>query len=115
VDNEVLEFLKEFKLEVNKKFEAMDEKLEAMDDKFEQRFTNLETQIAENTQILKALEHEPEVNKAEHDKLQNDIIHIQSDLARVIEVVDFIKKDLSRVEKETANNWADIARLKAVK
>ena len=37
MDKEILEFLKEFKLEVN------------------QRFDNIETQISENTQILKAL------------------------------------------------------------
>lgn len=67
------------------------------------------TQILnEHTQILRALEHSAEVNKAEHDKLSNDIAKIQGD-------VTGIKKDLSQVEMVTANNWADIAKLKAVK
>lgn len=47
--------------------------------------------------------------------MQNDIVHIQGDLTHVKNDVEFIKKDLSRVEEATANNWADIARLKAVK
>jgi hypothetical protein len=46
MDKEILEFLKEFKSEVN------------------YRFDNLENQVTENTQILKALEHSAEVNKA---------------------------------------------------
>jgi hypothetical protein len=38
----------------------------------------------------------------------NDIAHIKGDVAS-------IKKDLSTVELVTANNYADIAKLKAVK
>lgn len=73
------------------------------------RILNQHTQVLnEHTQILRALEHSAEVNKAEHDKLSNDIAKIQGD-------VTGIKKDLSQVEMVTANNWADIAKLKAVK
>jgi hypothetical protein len=68
----------------------------------------LESKIDEHTQILRALEHSAEVNKAEHDKMANDIAKIQGD-------VTGIRKDLSQVELVTANNWADIARLKSVK
>lgn len=75
----------------------------------------IKTQLTENTQILKALEHKAEVNKSEHDKMQNDIAHIQGDLTHVKNDVEFIKKDLSRVEEATASNWVDIARLKAAK
>lgn len=68
----------------------------------------LETKVDENTQILRALEHSAEVNKAEHDKMSNDIAHIKGD-------VEAIKKDLLQVEIVTSNNWNEIAKLKAVK
>jgi hypothetical protein len=68
----------------------------------------LKTQVTENTQILKSLEHLAEVNRAEHDKMSNDIAHIQGD-------IEAIKKDFSQVELVTANNWADIVKLKSVK
>ena len=68
----------------------------------------LKTQVSENTQILKSLEHSSEVNKAEHDKMSNDIAKIQGDTSK-------IRKDLSFVEQATAKNWEDIAELKIVK
>lgn len=79
-----------------------------MDKEILEILKRLETKIDEHTQILRALEHSAEVNKAEHDKMANDIAKIQGDVAG-------IKKDLSQVEMVTANNWADIAKLKAVK
>ena len=86
MDNEILEILKDMQKDIKE----------------------LKVQVTENTQILKALEHSSEVNKAEHDKIINDVAKVQGD-------VTGIKKDLSRVEVATANNWVDIATLKAVK
>lgn len=40
--------------------------------------------------------------------MTNDIAHIQGD-------IEVIKKDFSQVELVTANNWAEIVKLKAVK
>jgi len=65
-------------------------------------------QIKENTQILKALEHLAQVNKAEHDKMAFDIAEISGE-------VKAIRKDLVNVELITASNWSDIARLKSAK
>lgn len=62
----------------------------------------------EHTQILRALELSAEVNKAEHDKMANAIAHIKGD-------VEVLRKDISTVEIVTANNYADIAKLKTVK
>lgn len=78
-----------------------------MDNEILEILKRLETKIDEHTQILRALEHSSEVNKAEHDKMSNDIAKIQGDITG-------IKKDLSQVEIVTANNWAYIAKLKAV-
>ena len=93
MNNEVLDILK-----------RLESKIVNLDTKFDR----LETKVDEHTQILRALEHSAEVNKAEHDKMANDIAKIQGD-------VTGIRKDLSQVELVTANNWADIVRLKSVK
>lgn len=86
MDKEILEILKEFK----------------------QEFKTINTKLDEHTQILRALEHSSEVNKAEQDKMGNDIAHIKGD-------VEAIRKDVSNVELITASNWADISKLKAVR
>lgn len=99
MDNQILEILKR----LENKFDTLDSKFDTLDSKV----NNLETKLDEHTLILRALEHSAEVNKAEHDKMSNDIAKIQGDITG-------IKKDLSQVEIVTANNWADIAKLKAV-
>jgi len=90
MDKEILEFLKEFKEE------------------FKEEFKILNTKLDENTQILRALEHSAQVNKAEHDKMGNDIVQIKGD-------VEALRKDISNVEIITSSNWNDIAKLKAIK
>ena len=79
-----------------------------MDKELLETLKRIESKVDENTQILRALEHSAEVNKAEHDKMDNDISHIKGD-------VEAIRKDLSTVEIVTANNYAAIAKIKAVK
>lgn len=86
----------------------MDKEILEILKRLETKIDGLETKIDEHTQILRALEHSAEVNKAEHDKISNDIAKIQGD-------VTGIRKDLSQVELVTANNWADIVKLKSVK
>jgi hypothetical protein len=76
--------------------------------RLETKVDEIQTQQQEDHQILKALEHKAEVNKAEHDNMANDINHIKGD-------VEALRKDISTVEIVTANNYADIAKLKAVK
>lgn len=103
---------------INSKLDSLEDKVSSLDSKvssldskvssLENKVENLSTQVEENTQILKALEHSAEVSRAEQDLMKNDIAHIKG-------TVESIKKDLSQVEMVTANNWADIARLKAVK
>jgi len=73
-----------------------------------EKVDNQGNQIKENTQILKALEHLAQVNKAEHDKMSFNIAEISGEIKA-------IRKDLLNVELITASNWGDIARLKSVK
>lgn len=125
MDKEVMELLKEFRNEVNEQFKAVNEQFKAVNEQFKavneqfkavneqfkvvnEQFKAVNARLDEHTQILRALEHNSEVNKAEHDRMFNDIAYIKGQ-------VEQIKRDLNRVEEATANNWLDIARLKAVR
>jgi len=77
--------------------------------------TNIKTQQEESYQILRILEDKADVNKADHDKMANDIIHLQGDVTEIKGDVVSIKKDLTNVEVITASNWGDIAKLKSIK
>ena len=97
MDKEILELLKK-----------MDTRLENLE--YEVKATYAEQSILikiveENTRILRALEHKAEVNKAEHDKVANDIAHIKGN-------VEGIRKDLGFVEIATTKNLNDIANIK---
>lgn len=74
----------------------------------ENKIDSMDSQIKENAQILKALEHNSQEHKALLDQLNMRTASVEGS-------VEAIKKDLSQVEMVTANNWADIARLKSVK
>ena len=65
--------------------------MEGLREDFNQKFVTLSSQVQENTQILKALEHLAQVNKAEHDKMTLDLAEISGE-------VKSIQKDLSTVE-----------------
>ncbi len=67
--------------------------------------TGMKNQIDETYEIVKALVEASEVNKAEHDAMMNDIAHIKGN-------VEKIKIDMYRVEEITANNWAEMTRMK---
>ncbi|MBU3155080.1 hypothetical protein [Clostridium estertheticum] len=62
----------------------------------------------EHTQILRALEHKTDVISAAQENLKHEVFEIKGE-------VKSMRKDMSSVEIITANNWADIAKLKAIK
>jgi hypothetical protein len=97
MEEKILQAIEGLKNSFNQKF-----------DNLSSQFDNLSSKVQENTQILKALEHLAQVNKAEHDKMSFDIAEISGEIKT-------IRKDLSTVELITANNWGDIAKLKSVK
>jgi septal ring factor EnvC (AmiA/AmiB activator) len=86
----------------------MDKEILEILKRLESKIDRVESRQDETYQIVKALEHSAEVNKAEQDKISNDIAHIKGD-------VEALRKDISTVEVVTANNYAYIAELKAVK
>jgi len=100
VDKEILDMLKEFKME----FKTINVKLDGLENKF----SGMESRQNEIFQVVKGLEHSTEVNKAEQDKMANDIAHIKGD-------VEGLRKDLANVEIITSSNWNDIAKLKLAK
>lgn len=93
------------------KVSDLDSKVSTIDGKvsnLENKVSIMEIQTKENTQILHALLHLAEVNKAEHDKMMNDIAYVKGDVAA-------LRRDITNVEIITSSNWGEIARLKAVK
>lgn len=95
--NEVLKAINDLKNSMNTKFNNLNQKVDS-----------LNTKLDESTQIIRALEHSSEVNKATQDKVNHTLAEIQGDLRHV-------KKDLLGVEAITAKNWTDIIELKVVK
>ena len=85
-------------------FGTLTNKFDALSDKVD----NQGNQIKENTQILKALEHLAQANKAEHDTMSFNIVEIGAEIKA-------FGKSLSNIELITASNWGDIVRLKGVR
>jgi len=107
MENKILQAIEGLKTQISTLSDKVDNQgnqISTLSDKVD----NQGNQIKENTQILKALEHLAQVNKAEHDKMSFNIAEISGE-------VKAIRKDLLNVELITASNWGDIARLKSVK
>ncbi|MGO5072737.1 hypothetical protein ACTQ4K_02090 [Clostridium sporogenes] len=68
----------------------------------------IKIQQQEQVKILRVLEDKAITNKAEHDKLSNDIIQLSGK-------VENMRKDLATVEVVTARNMENIAQLKVIK
>jgi len=62
----------------------------------------------EHGELMRILVDKAEVNKAEHDAVRHD-------MAKVLETVNSVRKDLAAVEIVTARNMENIAYLKAIK
>ena len=69
---------------------------------------SIKTTQEEHTQILRALEHKTDVISAEQENLKHEVAETKGE-------VKSMRKDMSSVEIITANNWSDIAKLKAIK
>ncbi|HOQ01512.1 MAG TPA: hypothetical protein PK604_11960 [Acetivibrio clariflavus] len=94
--------------ELSNQFDSLRKDVNSRLSNLENKVDALQIQTKENTEILKFLVHSAEVNKAEHDRMNNDIAHIKGEL-------ESIRKDLVNVEIITSSNWNDIAKLKAIK
>ncbi|HEY8803555.1 MAG TPA: hypothetical protein VIM42_00305, partial [Clostridium sp.] len=104
MEDKILKAIEGLREDFNQKIDKVSVKIDSLSDKVD----NQGNQLKENTQILKALEHLAEVNKAEHDKMFFDMAEMSGEIKN-------IRKDLSNVEQITASNWGDIAKLKSVK
>jgi len=60
--------------------------------------SEIKTQQEEDHLILKALEHNSNVNKAEHDKMDNASSHMQGDLKNINENIGAVKEILGHHE-----------------
>jgi DNA repair exonuclease SbcCD ATPase subunit len=80
LDSKIDSGLKGLNIKFEKEIKRVDERLEI-----------IEVQQKESINILKALEHSAEVNKAEHDSMQHDISEIKGEIKG-------IREDLTAVE-----------------
>lgn len=108
LDRKIVKSIEDLDRKIVKSIEGINGKIDKSTEGLKQKFETLSSQVHENTQILKALEHLAQVNKAEHDKMTVDIAEISGE-------VKSIRKSLSTVELVTADNWSDIVKLKALK
>lgn len=91
--------------------EMLKEELKPLKDEIKDvktEISSMKSKVDETYEIVKTLEHLVQGNKAEHDQMKNDIAHIRGN-------IETIKRNMYRIEEATANNWADIARLKQAK
>jgi chromosome segregation ATPase len=100
MDKEVLDILKSMQSDMK----SMQSDMKSM----QSDITAIKSTVSEHSQILRALEHKADVITAEQENLKHEVAEIKGE-------VKAIRKDLSQVEMVTASNWADIAKLKAVK
>ena len=107
MDTEILDILRVMQTDMK----AMQTDMKAMHVDMKEMHVDIKsikTTLEEHTQILGALEHKTDVISAKQENLIHEVAEIQGD-------VKSIRKDMSSVEIITANNWSDIAKLKAIK
>ena len=64
----------------------------------ETNVSEIKVQQEEDHLILKALEHNSNVNKAEHDKMDNTISHMQGDIKNIDENIGAVKEIIGHHE-----------------
>jgi hypothetical protein len=94
MDNDIITLLKELKDNVNEQFKNVNMKLDSMEI---------------DVDLLKVGQEEIKTLIADLEP-KNGNRHIE-----IISIINDLRKDLSTVEIVTANNYADIAKLKSVK
>jgi len=113
MDKEILNLLHQ----INNKVDSLDTKVDNLAtkvdnlatkvDNLDKRMDILEVKEDENSRILRALEHSAQVNKAEQDKVNNNIAYLSGDIKE-------LKRDVTAIEIITSKNWNEIATLKAI-
>lgn len=70
--------------------------------------SDVKGQALETNQIVKALLHQSDVQKAQIDALTNTAAKIEGEVKN-------LRADINAIETITAKNWTDIVQLKSVK
>lgn len=105
LDKELLKLLSDL---LDEKIAPIKDDLRRVKAELKDDLINIKAQQDESIAILRSLEHKADINKAEHDKLLNDIVKLSGN-------VENMRKDLSAVEVVTARNMENIAQLKLIK
>jgi len=92
MEDKILQAIEGLKNDLNSKINSLSDKVDKQGNQINLLSEKVDNQqIKENTQILKALEHLAQVNKAEHDKMSLDIAEISGEIKAM-------RKGLSNVE-----------------
>lgn len=97
MDNDLLQ-------QILNKVNSIEEKVESTDIKI----NSMQSQLEEHGQLLRALEHNTGVIKANQEVLKYDVAEIKGELISV-------RKDITGIEYITGKHMSDIAQLKSVK
>lgn len=125
MDAETREFLENMSNSINKKFDGLNTKFDGLNIKFDglntkfddlntkfngldTKFEGISAQVKENTDLLKGLEENAKITRAEIEKIANDVVYMNGN-------IEALRKDVYNVEIITSSNWADITKLKAVR
>ncbi|MDD3224269.1 MAG: hypothetical protein PHX70_06110 [Clostridium sp.] len=67
-------------------------------DSIKEELKPIKAKLDETYEIVRALEHSSQVNKAEHDKITNDIAHISGHIKNIDENIGAVKDIIGRHE-----------------
>jgi predicted nucleic acid-binding Zn-ribbon protein len=84
----------------------MDKQILDLLKKMDSRLAKIEINQEEHGQILRALDERTQVLSADMENTKHEVSEIKGEIVG-------LRKDLNLVELATANNWADIVKLKA--
>ncbi|APM40585.1 hypothetical protein [Clostridium kluyveri] len=91
------------------------ETLSAIKQLLQEELSPIKSQLDENTQILKALEHKVDIVKAEQENMKHNLANISGDIQSIKKDVNILSKDVAFIETATGKNIMDIAYLKSAK
>jgi archaellum component FlaC len=122
LDREIINFLKEFKKDVSNEFKTINNKLNNL----EKDVNDLKSDVSILKGDVNDLKSDVSILKEDVNTLkvgQNEIKNLVTDIdprnanrhIEITNMIDDLRRDLSTVEVVTANNYANIAKLKSIK
>ena len=114
--------IKNENIAINSKLNSMDSRFDSMDsrlDSMDSRFESMDSRFESMDSRLESMDTNITNLKTGQDKIENRINEIEhqneTNHNHIIDSIDELNSNLSQIEMVTANNWSDIAKIKAKK